>query len=754
MPWFCLLLLVFPAILSAQAPPFLDAVTRYRLPNGLTVVLAPDSQAVHTSVELWVPAGSRHDPVGQRGTAHLLEHISAALSASIDTAGLRRSGPRFANSNAQVRRDHARYFLLVDPSALDAALAIHAARLALDPIAITDTVVRANADIVVNEGRTGTAEPTTAGIQPFWRLQQGAYGIDHPYGLVGETEGSVRSITATDLQRFTRARASVRDAILLVVGDFDREGARSLIAARFGGLPPGVGVEVRATRLLPVRRAWRREQQVALSGPSRLTRRFVVPPLGEPALEHAELALRAVLVEWRRLAGDALKTPPRLALEPGQLASDLTVDAELVDGPAVTRASSMLEMAIANIARAGGAAVTTALPEARAEARAALLSLLDGLGFQRSRTEQLGEGTFFADDPLLAGRRLDRFTTTSAAEVSAAAGAWLLGAGYELGLAAEQVSAPVTASRPDAPIALDATRSRRLAISLDTIVAGVRLLVTPKHSLPLVRATVVTAPDDTLRPADATRQRARGDVESLWAWLADMRRSRARTTIYLTGALDQALAIRAMTAAVRNWPAGRAPTPPERIALTPGVRVESVPAQGDVRAQARLRIEWRVPTRDAAEELAARIARRQLATLLNSRLRGELRWSYGANGSAVTEGDSTRFAVTADVQPDKAREALVEVEQVVRRFGEGRTRTPALAALAETMRQELLLDYSTLAGVESALRADVGAGRRAGWSALLLARVEQLAEADLAAARALARWERAAVSLTGPLPPS
>ncbi|MBL8962397.1 MAG: insulinase family protein, partial [Gemmatimonadetes bacterium] len=209
-------LLVLPLFTAAQAPAFLDAVTRYRLPNGLTVVLAPDSMAVHTSVELWVPAGTRHDPVGQRGTAHLLEHISAALAASIDTAGRRRAAPRFANSNAQVRRDHARYFLLVDPSALDAALATHAARLALDPAAITDSVVRANADIVVNEGRTGTSDPTTAGIQPYWRLQQGAYGTDHPYGLVGESEGSVRSITAADLQRFTRERASVRDAVLLV----------------------------------------------------------------------------------------------------------------------------------------------------------------------------------------------------------------------------------------------------------------------------------------------------------------------------------------------------------------------------------------------------------------------------------------------------------------------------------------------------------------------------------------------------------
>ncbi len=753
-------LVAAPAAGAAQQPAFLGDVVRYRLPNGLTVVLAPDSTAAHTSVELWLPSGTRHDPPGQRGTAHLLEHISAALAPGIDTAGRRRAAARMPDSNAQVRRDHARYFLLVDPSAVDAALATHAARLAVDPAAITDSLVRIHADIVVNEGRTGAAAPVTRGAQPYWRLQQGAYGADHPYGLLGETEGSVRSITAADLQRFVRAHASVRDAVLLVVGQFDPTTLRSRVAARFGGLQPGDGQAVTATRQLPTARAWRRDRLVALSGPSRITRRFVGPPLGDPALESTELALRTVLREWQRIAGDALRTPPRVALEPGMLASDLTIDAEVREASQLTRASAALDQAIVNVAAGAGleppgTALADWLPEARADATAALLGLLDALGFQRSRSEQLGEAVFFADDHTLIGRRLARFAEARPRAVAAAAQEWLRGRGYELALSADSVAEPRQVARMDAPIVLDTLRPRRLATALDTVVAGVRVVWTPMSALPLVRATVVTAPDDSLRVSDETLSRGTRDLASLWSWLGSRQRPRVRTTVFLTGAVDPVSMLGALRAAIARWPEGRAATATAGSAppIVPGVRITRDSTSAAARAQARLRIEWRVPTRSAAEEIRARLARRQLAAALNTRLRTELRWSYGVNASAVVDADATRLVLTAEIQPDKAREAVAEVERAVRDYAAGTTSAPARETLRESMRQELLYESATLSGAEAARRADLTAGRPVSWRAGLLAAVESLSPADFAAARALADWSRAAVTLSEPLPP-
>lgn len=742
-----------PATSDAQQPQVLAAVSSYRLANGLTVVLAPDPAAFHVSVELWLASGTRHDPKGQRGTAHLLEHVSAALAAPLDPEGRRRVVPLQANSNAQVRRDHARYFLLVDPSALDAALAMHAARLALRREAITDSVVRAHADIVVNEGRGGEL-PVTEGLQPYWRLQIGTYGDAHPYGLLGESEQSVRSISAADLRAFADAHAAVGDAMLLVVGAFDVDSARARIAARYGGLPARASSQPRQWRVLPTAPALEREMQRAISGPSRLTRRFAVPPLGESALEHAEIALRLAADRWRRDAKALLRQPPRVTVEPGMLASDLTINAELADGDAIVAASRLLDQALSAVARGD----TVGLGEARAEGTATMLGLLDALGFQRSRSEQLGEATFFAGDPAVAGQRLDRLHRADRTDVMNGAREWLVGRGYELALAAPPSQPAVVASgtlATDAPMRFGTPPLRTLAPTRDTMIGDVRVLVTKMSTLPLVRATIVTAPSSGAS-ASATRQRAVDDLDGLWRWIASTPRARRGTTIYVTGAIEPARAAQAIARAIASWPRQQAarnggnetgPTtgsssPPT---LVSGVRSVEVPG----RVQTELRLELRVPTATADDEIVARIFQRRLTTALNTRLRTERRWSYGASSNAVVAGDSSRIAITAEVQSDRVREALQEAAAVVRAFADGTSAMPSPDVLAEGMRQELLLDHSTLAAVENSLRTDLAAGRTVDWQSALLARVQRMNAEDLARARRLADWSRMSITLTG-----
>ncbi len=755
-----------PALSDAQQPHVLSAVSSYRLDNGLTVVLAPDSTAFHVSVELWLASGTRHDPKGQRGTAHLLEHVSAALAAPLDSEGRRRAAPLQANSNAQVRRDHARYFLLVDPSALDAALAMHAARLALRSEAITDSVVRAHADIVVNEGRGGEL-PVTEGLQPYWRLQIGTYGDAHPYGLLGETEQSVRSISAADLRAFADAHAAVGDAMLLVVGAFDVDSTRARIAARYGALPARASGAPRQWRALPATSTLRREMQRAISGSSRLTRRFAVPPLGESALEHAEIALRLAADRWGRDAKALLRQPPRVTVEPGMLASDLTINAELADGSAIVAASRLLDQALSAVARGD----TVGLGEARAEGTATMLGLLDALGFQRSRSEQLGEATFFAGDPAVAGQRLDRLHRADRSDVMNGAREWLVGRGYELALAAPPSKPAVIASgtlASDAPMRFGTPPLRTLALTHDTIVGDVRLLVTKMSALPLVRATIVTAPSGSADAsvsssgvgASVTRQRAVDDLDGLWRWIASTPRVRRGTSIYVTGAIEPAQAAQAIARAIATWPRQQVArlggnetgttspfSPPSTLPqpLVPGVHAVEAPG----RVQTELRLELRVPTATADDEIVARIFRRRLTTALNTRLRTERRWSYGANSRAVVEGDSSRIVITAEVQSDRVRESLQEAEAVVRAFADGVSAMPSPDVLAEGMRQELLLDHSTLADIESSLRTDLAAGRTVAWQSALLARIQRMNAEDLTRARRFADWSRMSVTLTG-----
>ncbi|HXE77489.1 MAG TPA: insulinase family protein, partial [Rhodanobacter sp.] len=62
------------AATPAQAIPDIP-YTRFKLPNGLTVVVHEDHKAPVVAVSIWYHIGSADEPAGKTGFAHLFEHL-------------------------------------------------------------------------------------------------------------------------------------------------------------------------------------------------------------------------------------------------------------------------------------------------------------------------------------------------------------------------------------------------------------------------------------------------------------------------------------------------------------------------------------------------------------------------------------------------------------------------------------------------------------------------------------------------------
>ena len=76
------LLLVFAFTALSQTLPqgvrkitAVEGITEYALPNGLHVLLFPDSSKPKVTVNMTYLVGSRHEGYGETGMAHLLEHM-------------------------------------------------------------------------------------------------------------------------------------------------------------------------------------------------------------------------------------------------------------------------------------------------------------------------------------------------------------------------------------------------------------------------------------------------------------------------------------------------------------------------------------------------------------------------------------------------------------------------------------------------------------------------------------------------------
>jgi predicted Zn-dependent peptidase len=81
-----LLLLIIPGLLAAQSlQDFEKKVTKFTLPNGLTMLVIERHEAPVVSFHTYVNVGSVDDPSGRTGIAHMFEHMAFKGTATIGT---------------------------------------------------------------------------------------------------------------------------------------------------------------------------------------------------------------------------------------------------------------------------------------------------------------------------------------------------------------------------------------------------------------------------------------------------------------------------------------------------------------------------------------------------------------------------------------------------------------------------------------------------------------------------------------------
>ena len=109
----------------ADGDPHID-VEKYKLPNGLEVILAPDQSVPLVAVNVWYHVGSGDEVPGRSGFAHLFEHMmfqgSKNVGADAHFKILRQIGASDVNGTTNI--DRTNYFEVVpSESARDRAVA-------------------------------------------------------------------------------------------------------------------------------------------------------------------------------------------------------------------------------------------------------------------------------------------------------------------------------------------------------------------------------------------------------------------------------------------------------------------------------------------------------------------------------------------------------------------------------------------------------------------------------------------------------
>jgi zinc protease len=211
----------------------IEGVTEYRLENGLKVLTVPDAGADTVTVHIVYLVGSRHEGYGEKGMAHLLEHLLFKGSKAFPDikAELTRRGARW---NGTTSNDRTNYFetLSATEQNLDWALAMEADRMVNSRVSRED--LDSEMTVVRNEFEMGENNP---GSVLFQRMQQAAFAW-HNYGnpIIGE-RSDIERVPIDKLQAFYRTWYQPDNAVLMIAGRFEESRALALVAKHFGPIP-------------------------------------------------------------------------------------------------------------------------------------------------------------------------------------------------------------------------------------------------------------------------------------------------------------------------------------------------------------------------------------------------------------------------------------------------------------------------------------------------------------------------------------
>ncbi|PAP75582.1 M16 family metallopeptidase [Rubrivirga marina] len=235
-----LLLALLFAPLAALAQPAISVdYERFRLDNGLDVILHRDASVPTVTVNTWYHVGSGREQPGRTGFAHLFEHLMFEGSGhvpegAIDT-WLEEAG---GGANGSTTRDRTNYTTDAAANGLELALYLDADRMASLLDAMSPESVDGQRDVVKNERRQ-SYENRPYGMA-FSVLGQTLYPPGHPYHW--PTIGAMEDLTAAsyqDVVDFFRTYYTPNNASLVVAGDIDLEQTRQWVEAWYGAIPRG-----------------------------------------------------------------------------------------------------------------------------------------------------------------------------------------------------------------------------------------------------------------------------------------------------------------------------------------------------------------------------------------------------------------------------------------------------------------------------------------------------------------------------------
>lgn len=217
---------------STAIPPI--AYKHRVLPNGLEVYSVQDRSTPTVAIHVWYRVGSKHDPAGRSGFAHLFEHIMFKSTKNMPSEMMDRLTEDVGGfNNATTFDDSTAYYEVVPSNYLETLLWAEAER--LGSLTVDEANFKSERDVVKEEFRYRVLAPPYGKL--FYAMSQQSFSA-HPYKRPGI--GSIEELDAAtidDVRAFHATFYRPDNAILIVAGDFEQQQLDGWIDKYFTPIP-------------------------------------------------------------------------------------------------------------------------------------------------------------------------------------------------------------------------------------------------------------------------------------------------------------------------------------------------------------------------------------------------------------------------------------------------------------------------------------------------------------------------------------
>ena len=463
-----------PALAKAKAAnpaPIADLVKAVDIPyqaftldNGLRVIVHEDRKAPVVAVSVWYRVGSKHEPKGKTGFAHLFEHLM--FNGSENAPGdffepLQQVGATDSNGTTNV--DRTNYFETVPTGALDRALFLESDRMGHLLGAVTQEKLDNQRGVVQNEKRQGDNNPY--GLLRY-EIFENLFPTGHPYhhSTIGSM-GDLNSASLDDVKKWFSDNYGPNNAVLVLAGAVDVATAKAKVQEWFGDIPRGPEVKAPATSVpsLPAPLA---KEVKDLVPTTRIYRMWTIPGLNDAEAVPLQMAatvlggLSSSRLDNAMVRKDPIAVSVSAGAQPFEDAGFLIVQADVKPGVDPAVVGKRLDDEIASFLASGPTA--DELQRTAASYLAGTIAGLESVGGFGGKAVTLAEGALYSNNPAYYKVELDRMAKATPEQVKAVAQKWMSRPAFSLTYTpgertegGENRGGAVTAGKVTAPVQPD-----------------------------------------------------------------------------------------------------------------------------------------------------------------------------------------------------------------------------------------------------------------------------------------------------------